>query len=83
MKHECHYLSTTIASVINTKSLSQLIYTPGYIQQYRNDIIELYSPIGSALECEATVLRSIHSSGELRGALRGPTTCSDPVGIMD
>ena len=43
----------------------------------------LYSPIGSALECEANVLRSIHSSGELRGALRGPTTFSDPVGIAD
>ena len=42
-----------------------------------------YSPIGSALEYEASVLRSIHSSGELKGALRGPTTCSNPVGIMD
>ena len=46
-------------------------------------IVGLYSPIGSALECEASVLRSIHSSDELRGALRGPTTCSDPVGIVD
>ena len=25
----------------------------------------LYSPIGSALECEASIRRSIHSSGEL------------------
>ena len=38
-------------------------------------------PIGSALECEASILRSIHNSGELKSALRGPTTCSDPVGI--
>ena len=30
----------------------------------------LYSPMGSALECDASVLRSIHSSGELKGALR-------------
>ena len=45
--------------------------------------VGLYSPIGNALEYEASVLRSIHSSGELRGALRGPTTCSDPVGIVD
>ena len=29
-----------------------------------------------------TVLRSIHSSGKLITALRGPTTCSDPVSIM-
>ena len=35
------------------------------------------------MEYEASVLRSIHSSGELRGELRGPTTCSDPVGIVD
>ena len=42
-----------------------------------------YSPIGSALECEACVLPSIHSSGELRGALREPTTCFDPEGIVD
>ena len=30
-----------------------------------------------------SVLRSIHSSGELKGALRGPTTYSEPVGIME
>ena len=47
------------------------------------DEVSLYRPIGSALKCEASVLRSIHSSDELKGALRGPTTCSDPVGIMD
>ena len=46
-------------------------------------IVGLYSPIGNALECEASVMCSIHSSGELKCALRGPTTCSDPVGIMD
>ena len=46
-------------------------------------VVGLYSPIGSALECEANVLRSIHSSSELKGALRGPTTRSDPVGIVD
>ena len=46
-------------------------------------LVGLYSPIGSALKCEASVLRSIHSSGELRGALRGPTTCSDLVSIVD
>ena len=40
-----------------------------------------YSPIGSALKCEASVQRSMHSSGELKGALRGPITCSDPVGL--
>ena len=45
--------------------------------------VGLYSPIGSALECEASVLRSIHSSDELKSALRRPTRCSDPVGIMD
>ena len=38
--------------------------------------------IASVLECEA-VLRSIYGSGELYGALSKPTTCSDPVGIMD
>ena len=36
----------------------------------------------SALECQANVPRSIHSSGEL-DALRRPTTCSDLVGIVD
>ena len=46
-------------------------------------LVGLYNPVGSALECEANVLRLIHSSGELKGALRGPTTSSDPVGIMD
>ena len=36
-------------------------------------LIGLYSPIGSVLECdcEASILNSIHSSGELRGELRG------------
>ena len=43
----------------------------------------LYSPIGNALKCEASVLPSIHSFSELKGALRGPTTCSDPVCIVD
>ena len=28
-------------------------------------------------------VRSIHSSDELKGTLRGRTTCYDPVGIMD
>ena len=41
------------------------------------NIVGLYSPIGSALECEANVLRSIHNSGELKDVLRRPTTCSD------
>ena len=50
---------------------------------YSPILVGIYSPIGSALECEASVLRSIHSSDELKGALRGPTTCSDPVGIID
>ena len=36
-----------------------------------------------ALERETTVLRSMHSSGELKGALRGTTTCADTVGIID
>ena len=58
--------------------------TKQYKRIYRRwFIVGLYSPIGSALEYEASVLRSIHSSGELKCALRGPTTCSDPVGIMD
>ena len=36
--------------------------------------VGLYSPIGSsALKYEANVQHSIHSSGELKGALRGPT----------
>ena len=32
-------------------------------------LVGLYSPIGSAVEYEASVLRSIHSYGELKGAL--------------
>ena len=35
-------------------------------------LVGLYSPIGSGLECGASVLRSIHSSGEFKGVLRGP-----------
>ena len=46
-------------------------------------IDNIYSPIGSALECRASVMRPIHSSSELKGALRRPTTCSDQVGIVD
>ena len=46
-------------------------------------LVGLYSPIGSALEYKANIWRSIHGSGELKGALHRPTTCSDPVGIMD
>ena len=46
-------------------------------------LVGLYSPIGSALECEASVPRLIHSSGELKCALRRPTICSDPVDIME
>ena len=60
-------LTVTIA-----KKLTQINFNVG-----------LYSPIGSALEYEASVLHSIDSSGELKGALRSPTSCSDPVGIMD
>ena len=45
-----------------------------YISVYLNStmVVGLYSTIGSALECEASVLRSIHSSSEL-GTLRGAT----------
>ena len=48
-----------------------------------NLIVGRYSPIGNTFECEASVLRSIHSSGELKDALCGPTACSDPMVIMD
>ena len=34
------------------------------------------------LEYEANIQRSIRSSGENKSALRGQTTCSDPVGIV-
>ena len=41
----------------------------------------LCSPIGNALECEAGVLRSIHSSGQIKCTLHGPTTCSGHYGL--
>ena len=50
-------------------------------------IVSPNSPMVSALECEASVLRSIHSSGELmRDELRGTsrtTTSSDSVGAVE
>ena len=37
-------------------------------------MVGLHIPIGSAPECEASVLRSIYSSSELKIALREPIT---------
>ena len=60
-----------------------------YMQLFVHDLLTTISTeklvglqVASARECEASVLRSIHSSSTLEGALRRPTTCSDPVGIM-
>ena len=46
-----------------------IIYIPlGYLLSNITPIciVGLYGPVGSALECETIVLRSIHSYGELR-----------------
>ena len=59
MKHDspCKYMLNIIQQKVG-------LYSP---------IVGLYSPMDSALECEASVLRSIHSSGELNGALHALT----------
>ena len=86
----CVCICTLVSSVhVHVYVPSYLLYMCMYIctllsivhvyVQYKQRIVCLYSPIGRALECEASVLRSIHSSGELRE----PTTCSDPVGIVN
>ena len=44
----------------------------------------MISPMVSALECEASSLRSIHSSDELIGGeLCEPTMCTDLVAIVN
>ena len=66
----------------DTKIIVHIVWWK-YIFSTNIYIVSLYSPIGSALGCEASVLLSIHSFGELKEALRGPTTFSNPVGIVD
>ena len=80
-----------VQSITNGTTPSDLSYVTPVFKERNKNFVKIIDEFnyqlpytvkiiqGSTLECEANVLRSIHSSDELIGCI----TCFDPVGIVD